>query len=36
MRQRRNSREFERTLSSASPSMRQELIALAQRSNFVR
>lgn len=36
MRRRRNTREFERALRDASPAMRQELMALAQRGNFVR
>jgi hypothetical protein len=34
LRQRRDNREFERALRSATPSMRQELYAAAARQNF--
>jgi hypothetical protein len=34
LRQRRNSREFDRALRNASPSMRQELYAAATRQGF--
>ena len=34
MRQRRDNREFERALRNASPSMRQELYAVAARQGF--
>lgn len=36
MRQRREQRAFQRVLDSASPNMRAELIAIAQRQNFIR
>ena len=36
LRQRRNAREFERALRTASPAMQQELTAAAARSNNVR
>ncbi|HZE51579.1 MAG TPA: hypothetical protein VE074_18530 [Jatrophihabitantaceae bacterium] len=36
MRQRRETRAFERVLDSATPNMRAELIAIAQRQNFTR
>jgi len=36
MRERRNIRQFERVLDNASPSMRQELVAMAARQEFVR
>ena len=36
MRQRRETRAFQRILNDASPSMRHELIAMAQRQNYPR
>ncbi|MEP6598163.1 MAG: hypothetical protein ABJB98_01805 [Actinomycetota bacterium] len=36
MRQRRDAREFERTMHDASPSMRHELMVLAARHDFTR
>jgi hypothetical protein len=36
LRQRRNSREFDRALRNASPSMRQELFAAAARQGILR
>lgn len=36
MRERREQRAFQRVLDSASPNMRSELIAIAQRQNFIR
>ena len=36
MRQRRETRAYQRILDSASPSMRTELIAMAQRQNYTR
>jgi hypothetical protein len=36
IRNRRNSREFNRALQDASPAMRSELIAIASRQNFNR
>ena len=36
MRQRRETRAFQRIFDSASPSMRTELIAMAQRQNYTR
>jgi hypothetical protein len=36
MRQRRETRAFQRVLDAASPSMRTELIAIAQRQNSLR
>jgi hypothetical protein len=35
LRQRRDNREFERALNSASPTMRQELIAMASRNSAI-
>jgi len=36
MRQRRETRAFQRILDQASPNMRTELIAMAQRQNYLR
>jgi hypothetical protein len=36
MRHRRDVRAYERILETASPSMRMELVAMAQRQNYVR
>ena len=36
MRERREQRAFQRILDSASPNMRAELTAIAQRQNFIR
>jgi hypothetical protein len=36
IRRRRETRAFQRVLDAASPNMRQELIAIAQRQNYIR
>lgn len=36
LRQRRDALAFERVLSNASPAMRSELVAMAQRQNYIR
>ena len=36
MRRRREALAFERVLNSASPNMRSELVAMAQRQNYIR
>lgn len=36
LRQRRNARDFDRTMRNASPSMRHELMVMATRKDFVR